>query len=110
MGVGEVALSEHEQQALEQLGEALYEQDPNFAHRVCSESASRDGRRRLVLSGLGSVAGLALMLTFCWTTAVAVGVAGFLVMVFCLDRAWTSVRPVLQAKADDVTRPGRAAG
>jgi hypothetical protein len=82
--------SEHEQQALEAREQALYEQDPAFAHRVRSENILRHRPGRLTLSVFGFMVGLALMLAFCLTTAVVVGVAGFLIMFVSLDTFWTS--------------------
>ena len=84
-------LSEHEQRAFEALEEALHKQDPVFADRLRSKNAS-SGQDRRTLSVFGFVVGLALTLTFCWTTAVGVGVAGFLIMLVSLDTFWTNAR------------------
>ncbi len=98
-------LSEHEQRALEALEQALYKQDPDFVHRVSSETTWMHARRRLTLSVVGFVVGLALILTFCLTTAVVVGVAGFLMMFVSLDTFWTNARRMHEARLDDADRP-----
>jgi DUF3040 family protein len=97
-----VALSEHEQQAIEQLEQALYRQDPAFVRRVHLENAFMYGRRRLALSVVGLAAGLSLMLAFCVTTSVVVGVAGFLIVFGSLDVLWTNTRRIGEARLDDL--------
>jgi len=104
-----VPLSEHEQRALDALEQTLYQQDPEFVHRVRADPTVAGARRRLVLSVLGAVVGLGLLLAFCLTTAVVVGVAGFLVMFASLSTFWTSVR-LLSATTSDDTRAGRTDG
>ena len=81
-------LSEEEQRALQGLERALYQQDPEFAHRVRSDSTSLHARFRLTSAAVGIVAGLALIVAFCVTTAVAAGVAGFLVLFASLYTIW----------------------
>jgi len=103
-------LSEHEQRALEAMEQAVYEQDPVFAHRVRSKSALLYGRRRFSLSVFGFVVGLALMLAFCLTTAVVVGVAGFLILLVSLDNFWTNARRIREARLHDLARSGWADG
>jgi hypothetical protein len=103
-------LSEHEQRALEAMEQAVYEQDPVFAHRVRSKSALLYGRRRPSLSVLGFVVGLALMLAFCLTTSVAVGVAGFLIMLVSLDTFWTNACRIREVRLDDLARSDRTDG
>jgi len=103
-------LSEHEQRALEAMEQAVYEQDPVFAHRVRSKSASLYGRRHLSLSVFGFVVGLALMLAFCLTTAVVAGVAGFLILLVSLDTFWTNPCRIREARLDDLARSGRTDG
>jgi Protein of unknown function (DUF3040) len=99
-------LSEHEQQALEAMEQALYEQDPAFAHRVRSENTSRHRPGRLTLSVFSFMVGLALMLAFCFTTAVVVGVAGFLIMFVSLGTFWTSPGRMGKVRLD-LTRWGQ---
>ncbi len=90
-------LSEHEQRALQAMEQALYQDDPVFAHRVRSGNASLDGRHRRTLSVFGVAVGLALMFAFCLTTAVAAGIASFLIMLVSLDTFWTNTRQVFEA-------------
>jgi len=78
--------------------QALSQDDPVFVHRVRSGNASLDGRRRRTLSVFGVAVGLALMFSFCLTTAVAAGVAGFLIMLVSLDTFWTNTRQLVQAR------------
>lgn len=112
-GVGRgsrVSLSEHEQRALDRLEQALYQQDPDFAHRVRSETVLLYARRRLTLSVLGFVVGLGLLLAFCLTTSVVVGVTGFLIMFVCLDTLWTNKRRMGEARLDDAARSALTKG
>ncbi|WP_395652949.1 DUF3040 domain-containing protein [Phycicoccus elongatus] len=53
-------LSEHEQQMLEQMEQALASEDPRFAHQMRGGTTLAVRRRRLVLGILGVVIGLAL--------------------------------------------------
>ncbi len=97
-------LSEQEQRALQALEQGLYQQDPDFAQRVRKQSVTLHGRLRLTLSILGFVGGLALMLGFCLTTVVAIGVAGFLVMFASLYTLWISASRLRRARMADPTR------
>ncbi len=89
--------------------QALYEQDPAFAHRVRSENTSRHRPGRLTLSVFGFVAGLALMLAFCFTTAVVMGVTGFLITFVSLDSFCTSPGRMGTVRLD-LTRWGQKKG
>jgi hypothetical protein len=75
-----VPLSDHEQRLLEQIERALYAEDPKFASTVSSTDlrthARRRVRRALVLLVLGMVALLAGVMV----PSIALGVAGFCVM------------------------------
>ena len=55
-------LSEHEQQLLEQMEQALYAEDPKFASQMQGAGASAAARRRMAIGVVGVVAGLALVL------------------------------------------------
>ena len=46
----------------------------------------------------------------CLTTAVVVGVAGFLIMLVSLDTFWTNACRIREARLDDLARSGRADG
>lgn len=72
-------LSEEEHRILQEIEKNFYENDPEFATRVKSETVYRHAGRNLKWSLLGFVVGLvALILTF--TTSVLFGSLGFLVM------------------------------
>ncbi len=73
-------LSEHEQQLLEQMEQALYAEDPKFASHMKGKAARSAARRRYVVGALGVVLGLGLVLVGVNTT-MWVGVAGFSLMV-----------------------------
>jgi ferric-dicitrate binding protein FerR (iron transport regulator) len=100
-----VPLSEHEQRALEALEHALHEQDPDFAHRVSSGDTLLNARRRRTVAVFGFVVGLILIVAFCMSTVVAVGVGGFIVMFASLNAIWTSTSQMRQAKLDGASRP-----
>ena len=72
-------LSEHEQRVLDELEQTLHREDPAFVQRVQSGIVSLHTRFRLALSVFGFIMCLILLLVFCVTTKVIVGVAGFVV-------------------------------
>jgi hypothetical protein len=86
-----VPLSEHEQQLLEQMEQALYAEDPKFASQMQGAGARAAARRRLAVGVLGVVAGLALVLIGVSTT-MWLGAAGFAVMVAAVAFALTPPR------------------
>jgi len=86
-----VPLSEHEQQLLEQMEQALYAEDPKFASHMQGAGARAAARRRLIIGGVGLLAGLALVLIGVSTT-MWVGAAGFAVMVAAVVFAVTPPR------------------
>jgi hypothetical protein len=104
-----VPLSEHEQRVLQELEQALYQQDPKFADRVRSESVYRYAGRYLKWSILGFVVGLAVMLAF-FTTSVFIGFLGVLIMFASLVTFWTNVRRMGKAGWEDFGRSLRADG
>ena len=73
-------LSEHEQQLLEQMEQALYAEDPKFASQMQGAGARAAARRRVAIGVVGVVVGLALVLVGVNTT-MWVGAIGFAVMV-----------------------------
>ena len=91
-------LSEHEQRLLEQIEQALYAEDPKFAHSWRTKNLRGMQRVRLVRAVVVFVVGLALLLGGVVTQAsstvlgIGLGVAGFLCM---LGGAWLamSARP-----------------
>lgn len=84
-------LSEHEQQLLEQMEQALYAEDPKFASQMQGAGARAAARRRLVIGGVGVVAGLALVLVGVNTT-MWLGAVGFALMVAAVAFALTPPR------------------
>lgn len=102
-------LSEHEQRVLQELEQALYQQDPAFADRVRSETVYRHAGRYLKWSIVGFVVGLAVMIAF-FTTSVAVGFLGVLIMFASLVTFWTNLRRMGKAGLEDLGRSLRAEG
>lgn len=96
-------LSEHEQRVLQELEQALYQQDPAFADRVRSESVYRYAGRYLKWSVLGFVAGLAVMLAF-FTQSLALGFIGVLIMFASLVTFWTNLRRMGKAGWEEIGR------
>ncbi len=102
-------LSDHEQRVLQELEQALYQQDPAFADRVRSETVYRHAGRYLKWSVLGFVVGLAVMIAF-FTTSVVLGFAGVLIMFGSLVTFWTNLRRMGKAGLEDIGRTLRAEG
>ena len=73
-------LSEHEQRLLDQMEKALYAEDPKFATSLRSTPAVRAARGRASLGFLAILGGLALLVGGASTAVIALGVAGFVVM------------------------------
>jgi len=86
-----VPLSEHEQQLLEQMEQALYAEDPKFASQMQGAGARAAARRRIIVGAVGVLAGLALVLVGINTT-MWVGAAGFAVIVAAVVFAITPPR------------------
>ncbi|KRE55546.1 DUF3040 domain-containing protein [Phycicoccus sp. Soil748] len=84
-------LSEHEQQLLEQMEQALYAEDPKFASQMQGAGARAAARRRVAIGVVGVVAGLALVLVGVNTT-MWIGAVGFAVMVAAVAFALTPPR------------------
>jgi hypothetical protein len=86
-----VPLSEHEQQLLEQMEQALYAEDPKFASQMQGAGARASARRRMAIGVVGVVAGLVLVLVGVNTT-MWIGAVGFAVMVGAVAFALTPPR------------------
>jgi hypothetical protein len=104
-----VPLSEHEQRVLQELEQALYRQDPDFAARVRSENVYRYAGRYLKWSVAGFIVGLAVMIAF-FTSSIVVGFLGFLIMFASLVSFWTNLRRMGKAGWDDLSKSLRADG
>jgi hypothetical protein len=72
-------LSEHEQRILAEIERRLLEEDPKFAHQVGSSFRAHLGRR-LKLAVAGFILGLVVVISSTFLENVAVGVAGFVIM------------------------------
>src|SRR3954462_7183753 len=83
---GAVPLSEHEQRLLEQIEQSLYAEDPKFARSWRTKDPGKVRRNTLVRALLVFVVGLAALLAGVITlntstvVGIALGAAGFLVM------------------------------
>ena len=102
-------LSEHEQRVLHELEQALVQDDPAFAHRVRSETVYKHAGRFLKWSILGFVGGLVVMLAF-FTTSVALGFIGVLIMFGSLVVFWTNLHRMGKAGLEDIGRSLRKDG
>lgn len=102
-------LSEHEQRVLHELEQALVQEDPAFADRVRSETVYRHAGRYLKWSVLGFIAGLVVMLAF-FTTSVALGFIGVLMMFGSLVVFWTNLHRMGKAGLEDIGRSLRKDG
>ena len=105
-------LSEHEQQLLEQMEQALYAEDPKFASQMQGAGAKAAARRRLVIGVVGVVAGLALVLVGVNTT-MWIGAVGFAIMVAAVAYAVTPPRRKTKlgtVQADGTVRRATPAG
>jgi Protein of unknown function (DUF3040) len=76
-------LSEHEQRILAEIERRLLEEDPKFAHQVGSSFRAHLGRR-LKLAVAGFILGLIVVISSTFLENVAVGVAGFVIMLACV--------------------------
>jgi hypothetical protein len=87
-----VPLSEHEQQLLEQMEQALYAEDPKFASQMQGAGARAAQRRRIAVGIVGVVVGLAVVLVGVNTQLWVLGAVGFAVMVASAAFALTPQR------------------
>jgi hypothetical protein len=76
-------LSDHEQRILAEIERRLLEEDPKFAHQVGSSFRAHLGRR-LKLAVAGFLLGLVVVISSTFFENVAIGVAGFVLMLFCV--------------------------
>jgi Protein of unknown function (DUF3040) len=76
-------LSEHEQRILAEIERRLLEEDPKFAHQVGSSFRAHLGRR-LKVAVAGFVLGLIVVISSTFFENVAIGVAGFVIMLACV--------------------------
>ena len=74
-------LSEHEQNQLEQMEQALYAEDPKFASQMQGSAARARLRRRVLIGAAGVVGGLGLVFLTVVQNVVWWGAIGFALMV-----------------------------
>ena len=104
-------LSEHEQRILAEIERRLLEEDPKFAHQVGSSFRAHLGRR-LKLAVVGFILGLVVVVSSTFFENVAIGVAGFVIMLACvflfvrtMRRRATVERPVSDSAPRPAGRP-----
>jgi len=102
-GIEQLPLSEHEQRILHQLEQSLYQEDPDFAERVRSETVYRHAGRHCVWSALVFVAALVFMF-FTFAHSVPLGFVGVLVMFVSGVIFANNARRMGKAGIDDISR------
>jgi hypothetical protein len=109
-------LSEHEQRILAEIERRLLEEDPKFAHQVGSSFRAHLARR-MKLAVAGFILGLIVVISAPFLENVAVGVAGFVIMLACvfvfmrtMRRRATVERPVNGPAAAAQSGPAPPAG
>lgn len=85
-------LSEHEQRLLEQMERALYAEDPKFATSLRSGAGARASRGRAAFGVLVLLAGVTLLMLGAILPLIALGVAGFIVMIVGATLAYLGLR------------------
>ena len=84
-------LSDHEQQLLQQMEQALYAEDPKFAEGLRKPRAAKMDRTRFIIGVGGVIFGLAILVAGAATSWAVIGLLGFLAMIagaFVAYRAW----------------------
>lgn len=87
-------LSEHEQRLLEQMERALHAEDPKFASALQGTRVRTRLRRRVLIAGLGVLAGAALIGYSAVSHRVVLIVLGAIVVVACAFTVWSTWRRV----------------
>ncbi|MEO7132525.1 MAG: DUF3040 domain-containing protein [Dermatophilaceae bacterium] len=98
-----MALSEHEEALLQQMEEALYAEDPQFASRIEKTKSHSAHRGRVVIGVGGALVGLALVVLAAWTSYLWLGAIGFAFMVAGIAYAVSPGKPRLGTVAEDGT-------
>lgn len=96
-------LSEHEQRILHELEQSLYQEDPDFAERVRSETVYRHAGRYCIWSALVFVAALVFMF-FTFSSSVVLGFLGVVVMFLSGVVFANNARRMGKAGIDDISR------
>lgn len=89
-----MALSDHEQQLLDQMERALYAEDPQFATSLRRASSGPAMRGRAVIGVVGIVLGMAILVAGVATALIPLGILGFLVMLVGGVMIYAAFRPV----------------
>jgi hypothetical protein len=87
-----VPLSEEELRLLEQMERALVEEDPKFASTLRGTTLRQSARRKAILAGVVFLAGIAVMMTGTITGIIALGIAGFVIMLVSATVGLTVLR------------------
>jgi hypothetical protein len=95
-------LSEDEQRILREIEENLSVTDPKLVQQVSDTTLYRHSTRMIKWAAVGFCGGLVLLL-LTFTSQLAAGVAGFLVMLFCLLVIERNVRKIGKAGLDSLT-------
>ena len=96
-------LSDHEQRILHELEQSLYQEDPDFAERVRSETVYRHAGRYCIWSALVFVAALVFMF-FTFSSSVILGFLGVIVMFLSGVVFANNARRMGKAGIDDISR------
>ena len=103
-------LSEHERRQLEQIEQALRDDDPRIAHAVHAADPRVRYRRRIIAAALGFVAGVGLLLAGVVINVILIAVAGFVVMLACSMWAVTSYQRMSGITSGRIPAKDRRAG
>ncbi len=94
-----MALSDHEQQLLDQMERALYAEDPQFATSLRRASTGKVMRGRAILGVVGIVVGMGILVAGVATALIPLGVLGFLVMLVGGVAIYAALRPLPENEA-----------
>lgn len=94
-----MALSDNEEQLLNQMEAALSAEDPKLSHALSGKGSRRVHRRRAALAGVGFLVGLALLIVG-MSTSIFFSVLGFVVMLAAAVTAIYSWQHVNDAPAE----------
>jgi sulfite exporter TauE/SafE len=102
-----VPLSEDEQRILQEIERNFYESDPSFAREVSARTLYRHAGRNLKWAAVGVVVGFVVLVSS-FTSSLALGFAGFLVMLASAFLFERNQRKVGRAGWQQLTRSARA--
>ena len=102
-------LSEDEQRILKEIEANLSVTDPKLVQQVSDTTLYRHATRMIKWAVAGFVAGLVILLTT-FTSVLALGVVGFLIMLFCLLVIERNVRKLGRHGFQTLTGGWRASG